>query len=144
MLKHWDVRHANDFAVFWAHSFSDAVTCVISFKLRVLFSAMSTPQDASAAAQRIFPPNVLYNSSLTTVKFLTTCFSGAVAGILGLTNWHGFALFFVATLFTSACIYFINCKRKPSKYIPGGIGELVNPGQDNMFSFILSWTLFYG
>jgi hypothetical protein len=102
---------------------------------------MSTPE---AAAQLIFAPNVQHNTSLTTVKFLAACFSGAVAGILGLTNWRGFALFLASTLFTSVCIYFINCQRRPSKYIPGGFGELVNPGQDNIFSFILSWTLFFG
>jgi hypothetical protein len=26
----------------------------------------------------------------------------------------------------------------------GGLRELVNPGQDNIFTFILVWTLFYG
>lgn len=26
----------------------------------------------------------------------------------------------------------------------GGFSELVNPGQDNMFSFVLAWTLFFG
>ncbi|KAF9458467.1 hypothetical protein BDZ94DRAFT_1270526 [Collybia nuda] len=103
---------------------------------------MSTP--AEAAAQLIYPANVQANSSLTSVKFLSSCFAGAAAGILGLENWLGFALFLSSTLFTSLCIHSINCRGKPSKYIQGGLSELVNPGQDNAFTFVLVWTLFYG
>ncbi|KAG5644812.1 hypothetical protein DXG03_007634 [Asterophora parasitica] len=103
---------------------------------------MSTP--AEAAAQLIYPPNVQANSSLTAVKFLASCFAGAAAGILALENWAGFALFLFSTLFTSACIYTINCHGKPAKFIQGGLFELVNPGQDNAFTFVLVWTLFYG
>ncbi|KAF8165897.1 hypothetical protein B0H34DRAFT_690845 [Crassisporium funariophilum] len=103
---------------------------------------MSTPGEA--AAQRIYPANVLANSSLNSVKFLSSCFAGAAAGILGLENWLGFALFLSSTLFTSACIYAINCRGKPAKYLQGGVTELVNPGQDNAFTFVLVWTLFYG
>jgi hypothetical protein len=103
---------------------------------------MATTEEV--AAQRIYGPNVLHNSSLTNVKFLSSCFAGAVAGILGLENWLGFALFLASTIFTSVCIYFVNCKGKPSAYIVGGMGELVNPGQENIFSFILAWTLFFG
>ena len=99
---------------------------------------------AEASAQRIYPPNVIANFSLTSVKFLSACFAGAAAGILGLENWLGFALFLSSTLFTSACIYVINCQGRPSKYLQGGITELVNPGQDNAFTFVLVWTLFYG
>ncbi|KZP21613.1 hypothetical protein FIBSPDRAFT_953625 [Athelia psychrophila] len=101
----------------------------------------TTPE---AAAQLIFAPNVMHNQSLTNVKFLSAAFTGAVAGILGLENWLGFALFFASTLFTSACIYAINCKGRPAKYLQNGILEAVNPGQDNAFTFILVWTLFFG
>ncbi|KAF8237937.1 hypothetical protein L208DRAFT_1388610 [Tricholoma matsutake] len=103
---------------------------------------MST--SAEAAAQLIYPPNVQANSSLTNVKFLSSCFAGAAAGILGLENWLGFALFLASTLFTSVCIHRINCEGNPGKYVQGGVWELVNPGQDNMFTFVLVWTLFYG
>lgn len=96
------------------------------------------------AAQLIFAPNVLHNQALTSVKFLSSCFAGAVAGILGLENWLGFALFIASIVSTSFIIYAINCRGKPAKYLPGGLGELVNPGQDNIFTFILVWTLFYG
>jgi len=98
----------------------------------------------AVAQQRIYAPNVIANSSLLTVKFISACFAGAVAGILGLENWHGFGLFGLATLVSSLAIYFINCRGKPGKYVQGGTMELVNPGQDNVFAFILVWTLFYG
>ncbi|KAG6373744.1 hypothetical protein JVT61DRAFT_5886 [Boletus reticuloceps] len=103
---------------------------------------MASPSDS--AAQLVFAPNVLHNQSLTSVKFLSSCFAGAVAGILGLENWHGFALFGLSVLSTSFVIYAINCKGNPAKYLSDGLGELVNPGQDNIFTFILVWTLFYG
>ena len=99
---------------------------------------------AEASAQLIYPQNVLANASLLNVKFISACFAGAAAGILGLSNFSGFALFLAATLLTSACIFGVNCKGKPGKYVHGGIGELVNPGQDNAFTFVLVWTLFYG
>ncbi|KAF8206564.1 hypothetical protein K438DRAFT_1962543 [Mycena galopus ATCC 62051] len=103
---------------------------------------MST--QAETAAQRIYLPNVQFNSSITSVKFLAACFAGAVAGILGLTNWSGFALFLASTLLTSLCITFVNCAGHPAKYIPGGWTGLLNPGQDNASTFVLVWTLFYG
>jgi hypothetical protein len=99
---------------------------------------------ADAAAQRIYQPNVVANSSLLTVKFISSCFAGAVAGILGLDNLAGFVLFLAATLLTTVCTYFINCRGNPGKFVPGGLAELANPGQDNIFAFILVWTLFYG
>ncbi|KAF5387945.1 hypothetical protein D9615_000783 [Tricholomella constricta] len=105
-------------------------------------TVMSTPTEA--AAQLIYPANVQANASLTTVKFIASCFAGAAAGILGLQNWLGFALFLAATLLTSAFIHTINCRGTPVKFIQGGVLELLNPGQDNVFTFVLVWTLFYG
>ncbi|KAH9854884.1 hypothetical protein C2E23DRAFT_815995 [Lenzites betulinus] len=105
---------------------------------------MATAASAEAAAQLLFPPNVQYNNSrLYTIRFLSSCFAGAVAGILGLENVLGFALFIFSTLFTAGCV-FVKCKSRPGKYVPGGWWELVNPGQENIFSFVLVWTLFYG
>ncbi|KAL5527899.1 hypothetical protein ACEPAG_6700 [Sanghuangporus baumii] len=103
---------------------------------------MASTKDESA--RLIYAPNVVHNSALSSVKFLASCFAGAVAGILGLENWQGFAFFAASILFTTACIYVVNCKGRPAKYIPGGVKELANPGQDNVFSFVLVWTLFYG
>jgi hypothetical protein len=95
--------------------------------------------------QRLFAPHVVFNnSSIYNVKFISSCFSGAVAGILGLENWLGFIFFIVTTLFTSVVLHFFNLKTNPRKYFQGDFIEAVNPGQENTFSFILVWTLFYG
>lgn len=104
--------------------------------------AMASTKDE--ATRLIYVPNVQHNSALYTVKFLSSCFAGAVAGILGLENWQGFVLFLASLLLTGACTYVVNCKGRRAKYVPGGVRELVNPGQDNVFSFVLVWTLFYG
>ena len=103
---------------------------------------MATPAETSA--QLVFAPNVLHNQALNSVKFLSSCFAGAVAGILGLENWLGFAFFIASIISTSFIIYAVNCRGKPARYLHGGLRELVNPGQDNIFTFILVWTLFYG
>jgi len=99
---------------------------------------------AETAAQLIYGPNVVANSSINTVKFLSACFAGAAAGILGLQNTTGFILFLCSTLLTGAVTYAVNCKGRPKQYFQGGALELVNPGQDNAFTFVLVWTLFYG
>jgi ER membrane protein complex subunit 6 len=104
---------------------------------------MATPSD-SAAAQLICPANVQANSSLVNVKFLSCCFAGAAAGILGLENWAGFILYLTTTLFTALCIHSVNCHGKSAKYLSGGFTELLIPSQDDVFTFVLVWTLFYG
>ena len=110
-----------------------------------LGGSTSTTSPKDDRLRQIYAPNVLHNSSLHTIKFLSACFAGAVAGVLGLQNLSGFLLFFVGTtILASACIYVVNCKGRPSKYVVGGWKEILNPGQDNVFSFLLVWTLFYG
>jgi hypothetical protein len=95
--------------------------------------------------QRLFAPHVLFNNNtIYNVKFISSCFIGAVAGILGLENWLGFIFFIFTTLFTALILYFFNLKTNPKKFFQGGLLEAVNPGQENTFSFILVWTLFYG
>ncbi|KAI0057565.1 hypothetical protein BV25DRAFT_1364775 [Artomyces pyxidatus] len=97
------------------------------------------------AVQRIFGPNLLHNNNLLyNVKFISACFSGAVAGVLGLENTLGFALFALSTLFTTSILHFVNFRGRSKSYVQGGIVEVLNPGQENVFSFILVWTLFYG
>jgi ER membrane protein complex subunit 6 len=103
---------------------------------------MSTPQEA--AGLRIYAPNVQANMSLHNIKFYSACFAGATAGILGLENWRGFALFLFSTMFTSLCIYTINCRGSPAKFFPGGFSEMVNPGTENVSTFVLVWTLLFG
>ena len=104
---------------------------------------MATHTD-DRALQLIFMPNVVENSSVSNTKFISACFAGAAAGIVGLENWAGFVLFIVSTLFTTTIIYGVDCKGRPEKYFQGGLMELMNPGQDNAFTFVLVWTLFYG
>lgn len=104
----------------------------------------ASPNTPEAAAQLLFAPNVQYNNSrIYAVKFLASSFSGAVAGVLGLQNWLGFALFIFSTLLTSACLY-VKCNGRPQKYLSGGWWELLNPGQENAFTFVLLWTMFFG
>ncbi len=104
---------------------------------------MSSPSDQQQ--QRLYGPHVLSNSNaIYNVKFISACFTGAVAGIIGLENWRGFVLFLFTTLFTSLVLHFVNLKANPKKYVQGGFPEIFNPGQENTFSFILVWTLFYG
>ncbi|KAF9516826.1 hypothetical protein BS47DRAFT_1253558, partial [Hydnum rufescens UP504] len=112
----------------------------------------------AAAAQLIHPQHALANTNtLANIKFLSSCAAGAVAGVLGLENQYGFALFALSSLVTAIAVYVIHVAGRrvtPSakvakssvidSYVRGGVWEIVNPGQDNVFSFILLWTLFYG
>ncbi|KAL1666552.1 hypothetical protein GGF50DRAFT_113118 [Schizophyllum commune] len=108
--------------------------------------AMQAPAAATpdAKVQLIYPPNVQVNSTVNTVKFITASLAGAVAGILGLQHIKGFALFGASTLLTAFCLFAINCRGSPARYVLGGLPALVNPGKDNAFTFVLVWTLFYG
>lgn len=104
---------------------------------------MASPND-NLEHQLIYAPNVLLNASIQNTKFISAGFTGAVAGILGLEKWLGFALFLASVLLTTTLIAAVNCKGKPANYIPGGLITILNPGQDNAFTFVLTWTLFYG
>ncbi|KAF9035909.1 hypothetical protein BJ165DRAFT_1533387 [Panaeolus papilionaceus] len=125
---------------------------------------MSMDPNTPASLQTLYAPNIIFNSTLNNVKFISACFTGAAAGILGLQNFQGFLFFIASTLLTSALTYVINLNGRPSRYLvgfhqaaaakpgpsPGGLAslsgalELLNPGQDNAFTFVLMWTLFYG
>lgn len=114
-------------------------------------------------ADKIFAPHAIANgATLANIKFLSSCFAGAICGILGLQKQYGFALFAVSSLITAVAIYGIKMRpTHPSSqqlrqssfgkgknashiYVMGGLWETVNPGQENVFSFLLLWTLFYG
>jgi ER membrane protein complex subunit 6 len=99
---------------------------------------------AELDAQRLYAPNILHNSALANIKFVSTCFAGAAAGVLGLEKWAGVGLFVASTLLTAGFVFSINCGGRPKAYVPGGVLELVNPGQENVMTFLLAWTLFYG
>lgn len=79
------------------------------------------------------PPSAQHNQrvldSIATVSFalcldssnppqLTSCFSGFVAGILGLTNLSGFALYLLASLLNGAVVSLVKCQGKVGKYVP--------------------------
>jgi hypothetical protein len=123
------------------------VRCVARVAARSFPSSRSSSEMSSAAElaqQKLFAPALVHNSALSSVRFASACFAGAAAGILGLTNWTGPLLFLASTLATSACIYAVNCKGRPSAYLQGGWSELAMPGQENVAAFVMVWTLFYG
>ncbi|KAF9004312.1 hypothetical protein BDQ17DRAFT_1205773, partial [Cyathus striatus] len=101
---------------------------------------------------QIYAPNLQHNtSSLTNIKFTSAALAGAAAGILGLQNVPGFALFVVACIWTGICIQLkINSDLRGKNGSGGGGKVLENwwdvllPGQDAGFAFVLVWTLFYG
>ncbi|QRV88220.1 hypothetical protein RhiJN_16238 [Ceratobasidium sp. AG-Ba] len=105
---------------------------------------MSNP--AELKAQRIFPQNAQHNALvLSNIKFVSSCFVGAVAGILGLQNLYGFLLFGISLFVTAGIVAGLKLKGgNVEKYVAGGWVDMINPGQENIFSFVLLWTLFYG
>ncbi len=106
--------------------------------------------------------NVLVLSNLAT---LCSCFSGALAGVLGLKSFNGFILFAVASLINAGIIAILKCRNGTSidlrKYvaashdptgatIPKGwkaIGNamwsLMAMGQETLLTFLLFWIGFY-
>ena len=95
--------------------------------------------------QRFYAPHLQANAqALANVKFFSASFSGAAAGILGLENGAGFALFALATALTTAALALGNYGGKPGRFVKGGLLEIANPGQENIATYILVWTLFYG
>lgn len=96
--------------------------------------------------QQLYLPNVAANTqTLSSVKFLSACFSGSVAGVLGLENFNGFLVFAFACLLSSSFLALFNGGvGKVDRKVPGGWTTLLNPGTDNAAAFVLVWTLFYG
>ncbi|KAI0030286.1 hypothetical protein K488DRAFT_54572 [Vararia minispora EC-137] len=106
---------------------------------------MSAAPASNDASQRLYALHVQNNAlALANVKFVSSSLAGAVAGVLGFENAAGFALFAAATIFTTAVLCAANYKGKPGKFVQGGVWEIANPGQENLATFILAWTLFYG
>ncbi|GEM09778.1 hypothetical protein Rt10032_c09g3795 [Rhodotorula toruloides] len=62
---------------------------------------------------------------------------------MGLTNLHGFVLFFVTSFGVGGLYSAINCGMKPGRYFPKANEPLLSGTIGNCFSFILFWTLFY-
>lgn len=112
-------------------------------------------------ADKIYAPHATFNAStLANIKFLSACFTGAISGILGLEKQYGFALFALSSIITALSIYALHMPKAHSitqlfgrstkgsgptqTYAPGGAWDILNPGQENVFSFLLLWTLFFG
>lgn len=56
----------------------------------------------------LHPPSVQRNTqTLHSLSTLTTAFAGALAGILGLVNWQGFAFYVLASLWNALAIMFL-------------------------------------
>lgn len=94
-------------------------------------------------------------TQLTTSQ-LTACFSGAIAGILGLTNLTGFALYLATAVATGLTVAAVKCNFNVGKYSPQahsdagpqgavvvaswkGWVELMGLGQENLLGFLLFW-----
>lgn len=107
---------------------------------------MAAPNDAAALeTAHFYGPNIAHNKGvLANIFFATACLSGFVSGILGLQNVQGFILFGVATLLNSVLIGGVKMEKGVRRYVMGGWTELLLPAQDNLFSFVLVWTLVYG
>jgi hypothetical protein len=60
----------------------------------------------------LHPPSVQRNiQTLSSLSTLTTAFAGALAGILGLVNWQGFAFYVVASLWNALAIILLKTTR---------------------------------
>ncbi|BGP70700.1 hypothetical protein NBRC10513v2_004061 [Rhodotorula toruloides] len=95
----------------------------------------------TSSGSPIFVPNLVHNQrALYYVKSTTACIAGSIAGILGLTNLHGFVLFFITSFGVGALYSAVNCGMKPGRYFPKAREPLLSGTLGNCFSFILFWT----
>ncbi|CAK9780981.1 unnamed protein product [Cutaneotrichosporon oleaginosum] len=89
-------------------------------------AALSASQ-FSPSASLLHPPSVQHNTRvLGSIATLTSCFAGLVAGVLGLPNLSGFALYLATSLLTAvACA--LKCGLDVGRYVPdahAGAGPL--------------------
>lgn len=93
---------------------------------------------------------------MLTTRQLTACFAGLVAGILGLTNLAGFALYLGTALATGLTVAAAKCGGNLARFsvqahaASGPLGaahvsawrawtELMGLGQENLLGFLLFW-----
>ncbi|GAA5931855.1 hypothetical protein JCM3775_000061 [Rhodotorula graminis] len=102
------------------------------------------PRPFLAPHARVYPPNLVHNNqSLYYVKSTTACLAGALAGILGLTNLAGFALFLATSVSVGGAYSLAQCGANPQRFFVKPSEPLLAGTLGNCFSFILFWTLFY-
>ncbi|GAA5831886.1 hypothetical protein JCM5353_008132 [Sporobolomyces roseus] len=98
----------------------------------------------SSSLQPIYTPNLQHNQkSLYYVKSTTSCIAGATAGILGLTNFIGFAFFFISTITVGVAFGALKCKGTSNKFFLGKAQVVTSGLAEGLFSYVLFWTLFY-
>lgn len=117
----------------------------------------------------LHPPSVQHNTQiLSNISTLSAVFSGTLAGILGLLNFNGFILYFVASAFTAGVVAVLKCTNGRGqvdlkRVLPtlhdgkirgkGGMGvlrqrlkegwTLMAVGQENLLTYLLFWIGFY-
>ncbi|WVR08165.1 hypothetical protein IAU60_005211 [Kwoniella sp. DSM 27419] len=112
-------------------------------------------------ASPLHPPSVMHNTRvLSSLGTLSACFSGLVAGLLGLTNTSGFLLYILSAIFTAITLGTLKCNVDVLRYVPqaqgatadgspgtgGDAGKgwkgwwaLAGIGQENLLGFLLFW-----
>ena len=83
---------------------------------------------------------------------LVACFSGLVAGILGLTNLSGFALYVITSVLSALTVAILKCDFDVARFVPQAHGSggaevarwkgwmvLTGLGQENLLGFLLFW-----
>lgn len=63
-----------------------------------------------------------------------------MAGLLGLTNLNGFALYLAVSFGTGALYTLVNCNANPSRYFLKPSEPVLSGTVGNCFPFILFWT----
>lgn len=106
-------------AVFTVHVFDD----YHYLESRILVFHVMCHDESTALSPSTMSTNAITDSEinafivaqnvkeLNSVYFLSSCFVGAAAGILGLTNFAGFLFFFVSLLFSALCVSACRCVR---------------------------------
>ncbi|KAM0789117.1 hypothetical protein ACM66B_003172 [Microbotryomycetes sp. NB124-2] len=106
------------------------------------------------ASQRAVPPPPAHapllksnNNSLYYVKASSACLTGSLSGTLALPSLHGFALYFISSLITSALFIVLKMSKTTTKkpvYFQNGVRDVVLTGLgENLLAFVLFWTFFY-
>nr|ADD38574.1 Transmembrane protein 93 [Lepeophtheirus salmonis] len=88
--------------------------------------------------------NVVHNNkSLSFSRTSLSVLSGATAGILGLTSWIGFLFYFSVSLLLGL-YYLVLELRSRSTHFLNKQQVITGFVFENLFTYILMWTLFYG
>ncbi|KAK0528449.1 hypothetical protein OC834_003386 [Tilletia horrida] len=116
--------------------------------------APGAPGQDGGPVPDIYPENLAYNAKqIYFLRSTALSLAGASAGVLGLRNLSGFYFFALTLLLTNALLLAYNARAQPKRYIPhlgpedarpGVVGLALQGGQENLFSYVLWWTFWYG